>query len=151
MLSVGTRVIDLFDKEFSYTASSVINALHALWAEACVRFNIDVLKLYEALWLWGRGMCRIVNCRNCPLWKKKRGLRCEGRVSTRDYYGDNRGVQRIYPDRIVTPTSQYEFDFYLEAPEVANTGLYEDDPPEIYALMLKMAPRVVQEQLPLLL
>jgi hypothetical protein len=136
LLSVGCGLIGL---DGPTPAGTVINALHALWQETSDRHELEVVRLYEAIWMWGRRMCRKANCRHCPMWvsggKQGRGTpSCLGRIATTSYYGGDRGVRRIDPTTMVDVGVQLELQLGL-IPEAAGSGLYEPD----YPLQILMA------------
>jgi hypothetical protein len=129
LLSVSCGALNL---EGSTPVGSVVNALHALWQEVSAKHELDVVRLYEALWMWGRRMCRQAECRHCPLWVKGKRTRrnvprCIGRIASTSYYGGEHGVRRIDPTLLIDVGMQLELQLGL-MPEVTN-GLYDPDYP----------------------
>ncbi len=114
VLSAGNGVISLPGSE---RASTAVRALHALWSEVVTEHNLDPTELYEAIWLWGRRMCRSIRCKSCPLAGKGG---CIGRISTGGYY-NNEGPKVVTTSYVIEPQDELPFEMYT--PEL----LEEDD------------------------
>lgn len=114
VLSAGNGVISLPGQE---RASTAVRALHVLWAEVILEHGLDPTELYEAIWLWGRRMCRPVRCKSCPLAGKGG---CIGRISTGGYYS-NEGPKIVTTSFVLDSQEELPLEYYV--PEL----LEEDD------------------------
>ena len=128
VLSFGAGVM-VFDRYQIESSSTVVSALHAVWSEVCAEHELDIVALSQAMWLWGRQMCRPLRCNHCPLYNKdhdhqapwpkhKRKPVCFGRISSGGYY-EQKGPKRINP-YVVEPQPILPF---RDLPELQTPGI----------------------------
>ena len=119
--AVGHRLVHLDEP---VPPDGLANSITALFADACVAYNINPASTYENFWLWCSQMCRRLKCNSCPFYEngsgKIRPVSCYGRVSTSGYYAYSN--RRIDPKNVVKPDKQLSLGYVSEIlePEISH-------------------------------